>query len=424
MAESNVTDSYSDYSPDTLRSYGQQVYSNRPIPDKVGILALFPQNVANAWQILYRTTNALGNAEATVTTILEPHNPDPTKLLSYKVAEDSASQVCAPSYVLQTGSGVRGITTKAEILLMDAALERGWYVNVPDYEGPMSSFTCGLQFGQATLDSIRAVLAPTNITKVHASARVALWGYSDGALASGWAAELQPTYAPELKIVGAALGGTPADLNATINAVNGGLFVGLVPAGILGLSQQYPDLSKFVQSQLIPKTKKAFNKAANQCLAQDIIQFAFQDVFKYFSNPIVLNEPIAIKALNDNKMGKYVPKIPLYMYHAINDEIVPFMPAQALVKKFCAKGSNIEFVKDELSEHAILAVTGAADAILWMTDRMNGKPAKKGCSEGPLSPLHWILVLFLFLVNLSLMRSLICLASSSAHYPSHELHNL
>lgn len=357
------------------------ILRTRPVPDKIGVLALFPQNVANAWQVLYRTTDALGKAEATVTTIIEPHNSDPTKLLSYQVAEDSASQVCAPSYVLQTGSSVRGIVTKVEILLMDAALERGWYVNIPDYQGPMSSFTCGLQSGQATLDSIRAVLASTHVTNVHADARVALWGYSGGALASGWAAELQPTYAPELKIIGAALGGTPSDLNATINAVNEGPFVGLVPSGILGLSQQYPDLNEFVQSQLIPKKKAAFNKAASQCLAQDILQFAFQDIFKYFSNPNILNEPISVKVLNENKMGKYVPKIPLFMYHAIHDEVVPFAPAQALVKKYCAKGSNIEFVKDELSEHAILAVTGAADAMLWLTDRMNGKPAKKGCSE-------------------------------------------
>lgn len=356
------------------------VLRTRRIPSKLGAFSLFPQNVANAWQVLYRTTDALGKAEATVTTVLEPHNPDNKKLLSYQVAEDSANQACAPSYVLQTGSGIGGVVTQAEILLMDAALDRGWYVSTPDYQGPKSTFTCGLQSGHATLDSIRAVLASSNVTNVHADAEVAMWGYSGGALASGWAAELHPSYAPELKIIGAALGGTPSDLNATINAVNKGPFVGLVPSGILGLSQQYPDLNKFVQSKLIPKKKAAFNKAANQCLAQDLLQFAFQDIFKYFSDPSILNEPIAVKVLNENKMGKYVPKIPLFMYHAIHDEVIPFAPAQALVNKYCSEGSDIEFVKDELSEHVILAVTGAADAILWLTDRFKGVPAKKGCS--------------------------------------------
>ncbi|GAB5593408.1 hypothetical protein Unana1_08308 [Umbelopsis nana] len=357
------------------------VLRTRKAPHKLAAFSLLPQNVANVWQVLYRTTDSLGKAEATVTTVLEPHNADPTKLVSYQIAEDSASPICAPSYVLQTGTGFRGIITQAEILLIDAALDRGWYVSTPDYEGPHSRFTCGLQSGHATLDSIRAVLASSKVTNIHAHAHVALWGYSGGALATGWAAELQPTYAPELKIIGAAMGGTPADLNATIITVNKGPFVGLVPSGILGLAQQYPDLHKFVQSKLVPKKAAAFNKASTQCMAEDLLQFAFQDIFTYFTESNILNDPIAIKVLNENKMGKYVPKIPLFMYHAIHDEVIPFAPTQALVTKYCAKGTDIEFVKDELSEHAILAVTGAADAILWLTDRFKGIPAKKGCSS-------------------------------------------
>lgn len=356
------------------------VLRTRPIPSKLGAFSLFPQNVANAWQVLYRTTDALGNAEATVTTVLEPHNADNKKLLSYQFAEDSANEACAPSYVLQIGSGLAGVMTQSEILLMDAALDRGWYVNTPDYEGPKSTFTCGLQSGHATLDSIRAVLASSDVTNVHADAEVAMWGYSGGALASGWAAELQPSYAPELKIIGAALGGTPSDINAAMNAINKGPFAGLIPSSLLGLSQQYSDFNDFIQSKLIPKKKAAFNKAANQCMAQDLLQFAFQDIFKYFSDPNILSDPIAVKVLNENKMGKYVPKIPLFMYHAIHDEVIPFAPTQALVKKYCSEGSNIEFVQDELSEHAILSVTGAADAILWLIDRFNGVPAKEGCS--------------------------------------------
>jgi hypothetical protein len=357
------------------------ILRTRKLTDKLSVLSLFPQNVANVWQVLYRTTNALGNPEATVTTVLEPHNPDPTKLLSYQVAEDSAAAQCAPSYAMQRGSGLGGALSQAELLFMDAALNRGWYVSTPDYEGPNSVFTAGKQAGHATLDAIRAVLASKKVTKVEKNAKVALWGYSGGALASGWAVELQPTYAPELDISGAALGGTPSDLNATVYAVNGGPFAGLIPSGILGLSQQYSDLDKYVQEHLIPSKKATFNKAADQCIIQDALDFAFQDVFDYFDvKDKVFDSPIAKKALEENKMGKYQPKIPLYMYHAIHDEVVPFAPTEALVEKYCKMGSNIEFVKDELSEHAILLITGAADAILFLEERFDGKPAKKGCS--------------------------------------------
>lgn len=356
------------------------ILRTRAVPNQLAAFATFPQNLANSWQILYRTTDSLGNAQATVTTVMEPHNADSTKLLSYQVAEDSAYQGCAPSYVLQQGSGSSGLVTQAELLLMDAALERGWYVSTPDYEGPISAFTAGLQAGQATLDSIRAVLASTNTTNVQANATVAMWGYSGGALASGWAAELQPTYAPELKIVGAALGGTPSDLNATLYAVNKGPFVGLVPSGIVGLCQQYPDLNAYVLANIKPDMKDAFFKANSQCLDADTTQFAGQDMFSYFINASVLNGGAAVTVLTENKMGKYVPKIPLHMYHSLHDEMVPFAPTQALVNNYCSQGTDIEFVKDELSEHIILAITGAADALIWLNDRFNGVPAKKGCS--------------------------------------------
>ncbi|GAB5593412.1 hypothetical protein Unana1_08312 [Umbelopsis nana] len=356
------------------------ILRTRPVPNKLAAFATFPQNVANAWQILYRTTDSLGNAQATVTTVMEPHNPDRSKLLSYQVAEDSAYMGCAPSYVLQQGSGSSGLVTQAELLLMDAALDRGWYVSTPDYEGPISAFTAGFQAGQATLDSIRAVLSSTNTTNVQANATVAMWGYSGGALASGWAAELQPTYAPELKIVGAALGGTPGDLNATLYAVNKGPFVGLVPSGIVGLCQQYPELNAYVLANIKPDMKDAFFKANSQCLDADTTQFANQDMFSYFNNASVLQGDVPVKILTENKMGKYVPKIPLHMYHSLNDEMVPFGPTQALVNNYCAQGVDIEFVKDALSEHVILAITGSADALIWLNDRFNGIPAKKGCS--------------------------------------------
>ncbi|KAG2177909.1 hypothetical protein INT43_003156 [Umbelopsis isabellina] len=357
------------------------ILRTRVVPNKLAAFSAFPQNMANAWQILYRTTDALGNAEATVTTVMEPHNPDRTKLLSYQVAEDSAYQGCAPSYVLQAGAGVNDAASQAELLLMDAALDRGWYVSTPDYEGPKSAFTAGIQAGQATLDSIRAVLQSTNVTNVSSNATVAMWGYSGGALASGWAAELQPTYAPDLKIAGAAIGGTPGDLNATLYEVNKGMFCGLIPAGIMGLCQQYPDLNEFVLANLIPEKKADFLKANSQCLDADTTQYANQDMFSYFTNSSVLQSPIAVKVLNENKMGKYVPKIPLHMYHSLNDEMVPFGPTQALVNQYCSQGVNIEFVKDELSEHIILAITGAADAIIWLTDRFNGVPVKPGCTS-------------------------------------------
>jgi len=95
------------------------------------------------------------------------------------------------------------LTAQIEQLLAQAGLNEGWYVVIPDHQGPKSTFVVGESAGHIVLDSIRATLRSGNITGIHEDAKVTLWGYSGGSFASGWAAQMHPTYASELKIVGA-----------------------------------------------------------------------------------------------------------------------------------------------------------------------------------------------------------------------------
>jgi hypothetical protein len=198
------------------------ILASRLAPAKLEILNLIPINIKEVTQLLYRTTNAMGQPEVTVTTVLVPENASYDKVVNYQVAEDSGGQInCAPSYTLQTGSqALYAGTGDVEMLLIIGALDEGWIVNTPDWEGPNSTFIEGFQAGQATLDSVRAVLSSGNITGVEKDAKVNMWGYSGGALASEWAMELQASYAPELKFVGAAIGGVTPNVPVRDHRVN------------------------------------------------------------------------------------------------------------------------------------------------------------------------------------------------------------
>ncbi|HSO99774.1 MAG TPA: hypothetical protein VLP43_12540, partial [Solirubrobacteraceae bacterium] len=82
-------------------------------------------------QVLYRTTNQLGQASATVATIIHP--PVPTgKLLSYQTFYDGVAATCRPSYTLQNGAGSPGL----EDALMQPYLTQGFTIVTADYEGP------------------------------------------------------------------------------------------------------------------------------------------------------------------------------------------------------------------------------------------------------------------------------------------------
>jgi hypothetical protein len=110
------------------------ILSSRLVPNGLSLLQLIPLQLQGAYQILYRTTDALGNATATITTILVPKNADIKKVVSYQVTEDSSGEInCAPSYGLQSGSDIEySGTANIEAALIAAALNQGWVVNTPD----------------------------------------------------------------------------------------------------------------------------------------------------------------------------------------------------------------------------------------------------------------------------------------------------
>ncbi|HEY2694670.1 MAG TPA: lipase family protein [Pseudonocardiaceae bacterium] len=348
----------------------------------IAAFAYLPQKV-QAWQLLYRTTDTQGNPEATVTTVLEPLNATPSAnrpLLSYQVAEDSSAPQCAISYQLQQGSDNSNTVAEAEVLLIDAAVEQGWAVSVPDYEGPASAYTGGKQAGQAVLDGIRATENFGTLGLAGSATKVGIWGYSGGALASGWASELQPGYAPDLHIAGVAEGGLPVNLADVLNGINGGPFAGIAMSGIAGLSHAYPQLADFLNTYLTPAGKSAFDTVNSQCNAQNAARFAFSNIYQYFTISDPLSLPVPQQVLTDDTLGQHTPTAPMYVYQSVNDELVPHADTDAVVQKYCAAGANVTYRRDILSEHVILAVTGAPDALNWLRDRLTGKPAPSGCS--------------------------------------------
>lgn len=113
-----------------------------------GNLSTSIANASAAYHILYRTTNSRYLPDWAVTTLFVPQNPassssssntsakstpgGATALLSYQIPYDSAAVDASPSYALYA-EGASGSDDIA------ASLGYGWYVSVPDYEGPLAS---------------------------------------------------------------------------------------------------------------------------------------------------------------------------------------------------------------------------------------------------------------------------------------------
>jgi Secretory lipase len=350
------------------------VLNSRPVT----ITALGIPTSIQAWQILYASTGMTGQPVADVATVMLPGQAaatSPRPLLSYQVAEDADTMNCAPSYEMRQG-------TEVEEPLIAAALEQGWAVVVPDYEGLNSDFTGGPQEGHGVLDAIRAAENFSPLGLAGASTPVGMWGYSGGALATGWASELEPSYASGLNVKGVAEGGVPADFAPIVSNINGGPFAGLYFDAAFGLARSYPqDID--LTTLLNPLGQAAAKIVTSECVEDIVAEYAFQNIQAYtngFINPLSL--PGVQAAITSDNLGQHTPVGPLFVYQAANDEIIPLAGVQSLTDGYCQAGVPVDFVKDELSDHVSLAVTGAGAALNYLIARFAGDPAPSTCSTG------------------------------------------
>lgn len=193
-------------------------------------------------QLLYRSTSQTGKPTANVTSVIQPlHQPDTTRILSYQSAYDSLDRNDQPSYTINGGLTFGGLVPSVELAVLGIFLAQGFTVIVPDTEGQRADFAAGPEYGMNTLDSIRAAFNTSEV-ETASDANVALLGYSGGAIASEWAAELAPTYAPDVNahLIGAAIGGVLVHPAHNLHYVaDTYIWAGVMPMALIGIARAF-----------------------------------------------------------------------------------------------------------------------------------------------------------------------------------------
>lgn len=340
-------------------------------------------NASETFNILYRSTDTNYRPAWAVTTLFIPKTGTHSALLSYQIPYNTPDVDASPSYSFYSPPASQGLVYTD----ITGALSRGWYVNVPDHEGPHASFLCCVQEGHATLDSIRAVKNQFQGWSLSNNTGVALWGYSGGSVASEWAAELQVQYAPELKIDGAALGGLVPNLTSAIpNLIHGSYFAGLIPAALLGLGTQHPFVKSYVASELHPTgsyNASTFNSVLNMDILSTFTAFANQTMTNYFrSGAAFLNDPTFLNILaRDTTIGEHgYPQMPLFVYKAIQDEITVVADSDAIVEQYCKARVSVLYERNTVGGHLAEETNGDARAFEWLEKVLSGMLEQSGCT--------------------------------------------
>lgn len=333
---------------------------------------------AQAWQLMFRSTDGRGRPVASITTVLVPPSAPPKDrvLVSYQVAYDGLTLQCAPSQSVIRGRAL-------EQLQISSALSQGWVVSVPDYEGLDSLWGAAINSGQGVLDAVRAASRFAPLGLAGAQTKVGLLGYSGGAMASAWAAELHPTYAPEIQLVGAGVGGVPVDIGNVARKVDGGLFSGLYLTMVTALSQAYPEIK--TDELINERGRQMLVKAQGACAGQfmtgateTLWTFPFKRMADYLVVPDLMALPIVQRIVAENRLGQRVPKAPLYIYHATHDQVMVLDDVKQWVDGLCKAGVKTT-LQTKFGEHLSMLPIGFPGARDFVADRFAGKPVPSTC---------------------------------------------
>ncbi|QNG21262.1 lipase [Rhodococcus triatomae] len=328
----------------------------------------------DAWQILFRSTNSAGAPIAGVTTVLIPWGtPADRPLVSYQPFINSLGLQCAPSRQLFDG-GLQ------EAPALNLLLQRGWAVAVPDHLGPTSAYGAAQLGGRLVLDGVRAAqrLPEAGLGR----SPVGLAGYSGGGMATGWAAALAPTHAPEIDLVGAAIGGTPVDLGEIAGRLGGGASsaFGLGFAAAIGLEREYPTRAP-LGDVLNDEGHALRDRMSNLCTDGILAAGAGRSIDELTTRPGVLDDSSVRTVMDENSLAHapQVPRAPLYVWHGDADELVGMGPVQGTVGRYCASGARVQFAVLPGGDHGSTAVAGAAPAFAYLGDRFAGVAAPTTC---------------------------------------------
>lgn len=363
-----------------------------------------------ATQILYRTTDAQQRPAANVTSIVAPAGPV-KGVVSYQSVYDSLNPEDAPSRAVAGDFSLFGFTPRgrniaignvaanAENTVIATLLGLGYAINIPDTEGQGAHFAAGPEYGTNTLDSLRAIDSVPS-TRVTEAMRIGLLGYSGGAIASGWASILAPSYAPDIdrRLVGTAEGGVLVNPATNLRYVSGSVaWAGVAGMAVVGLARAYGiDFDKYTSAY----GKQVLRQLSDASILNSLYPgLTWQKIATpQYADP--LRVPEYVEVVNKVNMGTApVPTVPMYIAQAALGQLEGTAPqpgvgtgdgvmvagdVRALARRYCANGLRILYQQYDLLSHTTAAGLWLPQGILWLLDRFANKPAPSTC--GAIAP--------------------------------------
>ncbi|MFF3446236.1 lipase family protein [Streptomyces sp. NPDC002667] len=395
--------------PTSLPAANGALIRSEPLPLALSLPGLDGPLPGTATRLMYKSTDSNGLPVAVTGAYIEPSadwkGDGPRPLVAVAPGTMGQGDQCAASMGLQHPITLNGQTVSVgyEDLAIYRLLSSGAAVVVTDYAGlgatdRLHTYVNRLDGGHALLDAVRAARGLTGAS-VTSGSPVGLFGYSQGGGASASAAELQPTYAPDITLAGTYAGAPPANLTEVIKGIDGSALAGALGWSLNGFLQSDPDLRAVADANLNAAGRAALNDLSTMCVGDAILGYAFKNSTSWTKDgesvsQLVAHTPALQRTLDNQRIGNLKPTSPVRLVTGVQDDIVPHAQARQLAVDWCRKGADITYdavilpnLGDKLlTNHMAPLLTDQGDAISWLTDRLAGERATSNCWTMPLQP--------------------------------------
>ncbi|KHL19292.1 secretory lipase [Mumia flava] len=400
--------------PSSLPAADGAVVRSEPLKLGLSLPGLDGPLPGTATRLMYKSTDANDEPVAVTGAYIEPaarwSGWGPRPLVVLAPGTLGQGDQCAASLALENpltlslGSTESTVSVGYENLAIYRLLAKGVAVAVTDYVGlgatdRLHTYVSRVDGGHAVLDAARAALNLDG-TSVTDKSRIGFYGYSQGGGATASAAELQPSYAPELNLAGVYAGAPPADLRSTIDGIDGSALFAALGWTINGMAQTEPSLAPLLDDYVNAQGKAALEDVSTMCVGDALLSYGFKKSSSWTKDGRSLAEIVDSDAqiravVDDQKIGRLRPQVPVRVATGTADDSVPHAQARQLAVDWCAKGANVTYEpvvlpnlgdKVVLTNHFLPLIADQGSALSWLTDRLKGWPSLSNCWRVRLMP--------------------------------------
>ncbi len=341
---------------------------------------------ATVWRILFHSTTIYGADEAESGYVIAPSGHAPAggyPIIAWAHGTSGFAAQCAPSLFTDAGGGSGPYLIPA----LDGYLNAGYVIAAADYQGlgvadGVHPYLLGASEGMAVLDATRAA---RQLNGLRTSGTVIVYGHSQGGHAALFAAQMAPTYAPALHVIGVVAAAPATGLSTLIAVIGTPLGAQFMPYSIpaaYSWTQTYDDLpvsdiftaagARFASTEV---TRGCSDQVAAAIAAHHLHP---AQVFLQSAE----DDPVVVAHARANDPGTVRTVFPMLVVQGTADHTVPPALTDSFVTtKACPIGDTVQYLHVTGASHGTVVFEAAPTIVAWMNARLAGQPAPTTCGR-------------------------------------------